>query len=77
MRPIMVPKQVVLLRDRLMERTALDGGQLSSGDRPKRSYGANSGMVPRFDRRWPFVTKRSPGDSSSRMVLMKERDSEC
>ena len=31
---------------------------------------------PDFDRRWAFVTKRSPGDSSSRMVLMKERDFE-
>ena len=47
-RPIMVPQQVVLLRDRLMERTALDGGQFFSGDRPERSYGANSGLVLRF-----------------------------
>ena len=59
-----------------MERTALDGGQFSSGDRPNRSYEANSGMVPRFVRRWTLVTKRSSGDSSSRMVLMKERDFE-
>ena len=43
-----------------MERTARDGGQFSSGDRPNRSYGASRIMVPRFVRRWAFVTKRSP-----------------
>ena len=31
---------------------------------------------PHFVGRWAFVTKRSSGDSSSRMVLTKERDSE-
>ena len=30
---------------------------------------------PNFIRRWVFVTKSSSGDSSSRMVFMKERDS--
>ena len=59
-----------------MERTALDGGQFSSGDRPNRSYGASWNGAPDFDRRWAFMTKRSPGDSNSRMVLMNERDFE-
>ena len=31
---------------------------------------------PDFIRRWIFVAKRSPGDLSSRMMLMKERDLE-
>ena len=60
-----------------MERTALDGGQLCF-----QVIGPISPMEPAvewcpdFDRRWAFVTKRSFGDSSSRMVLMKERDLE-
>ena len=52
-----------------MERTALDGGQFSSME-PAVEW------CPDVVKRWAFVTKRSSGDSSSRMVLMKERDSE-
>ena len=43
-----------------MERTALDGGQLSSGDRPNRSHGANSGMVPRFWQAMGFRDQKVP-----------------
>ena len=60
-----------------MERTALDGGQFSfQVIGPIAPMEPTVEWCPDFDRRWAFVTKRSSGDSSSRMVLMKERDSE-
>ena len=59
-----------------MERTALDGGQFLQVIGPAAPTGPTVEWCPDFTRRWAFVTKRSSGDSSSRMVLMKERDFE-
>ena len=60
-----------------MERTALDGGQFSfQVIDPIAPMEPAVEWCPDVVKRWAFVTKRSSGDSSSRMVLMKERDSE-
>ena len=55
-----------------MERTALDGGQFCQVIGPLAPTGPTEEWCPDFVRRWAFVTKSSPGDSSSRIVLMKE-----
>ena len=55
-----------------MERTAFDGGQFLPVIGPTAPMGPTVEWCPDFVRRWAFVTKRSSGDSSSRMVLMKE-----
>ena len=59
-----------------MERTALDGGQFVQVISPTAPMGPTVEWCPDFARRWAFVTERSSGDSSSRMVLMKEHDFE-